>query len=77
MKKLYYVVTPHFDSSDSLNGIRTIDVYSIENNEPRTFAELESLSDDLGDYFKSDEEEIQDYLDDNGYGDEEFDFIQL
>lgn len=74
---LYYVVKPHLDSSDSLNGLRTITVYIIENNIPKTFAELECMTDDLGKYFYSNEEEIQNYLDDNGYEDEEFDFVQL
>jgi hypothetical protein len=77
MKKLYYVVIPHFDSSGNLDRFRTINVYSIENYKPKKFAKILCLSDNLGNYFKSDEEEIRWYLVSNGYGDEEFNIIQF
>ena len=41
------------------------------------FAELECSSDDLGEFLYTNEEEIQNYLDDNGYGDEDYEFSRL
>ena len=77
MKKLYYTKEVGLDESDSLNGLRTLSVYSIEDNKPKLQFEIECISDDLGEYFYSDEEEIQNYLNDNGMEDEEFEIIQL
>ena len=76
-KDLYYVVERHLDETFSCNGVRTIDVYEIIDNVPKTFISIEALSYPEGDYFKGDEEEIQDWLDDNGYGDGEYNFHQL
>ena len=76
-KMLYYVVETHLDETKSWNGLRTTPVYSIENSIPKIFTELVSATDGNGHYFYSNEEEIQNYLDDNGYGDEEYEFIQL
>ena len=76
MKKLYFVVEVSSYGEGTSNGLRTITVYTIENNKPRIWFELECLSDDLGFYF-SNEEEIQEWLNDNGYGDAEIEMIQL
>ena len=68
MKKLYYSI-----KRDSF-----IDYITVYDNELKIFAELESLKyPDTGERFMSDIEEIENYLDDNGYGDEEFDIISI
>ena len=68
MKKLYYSV-----KRDSF-----IDYITVYDNELKVFAELESLKNpDTGERFMTDVEEIENYLDDNGYGDEEFDIISI
>ena len=77
MEILYYVVEKHLDGTDSFCGVRTIDVYKIEGNIPKQFTSLECLSYPEGDYFKGDEEEIQEWLDENGYGEYEYIFHQL
>lgn len=74
MKKLYYTVDFEYYDDGSHNGLRTINVYDIVDNTPKSFAQLECSSEDD---FYTNEEEIQNYLDDNGYEEEEFDFIQL
>lgn len=68
MKKLYYSV-----KRDSF-----IDYITVYDNELKVFAELESLKyPDTGERFMTDVEEIENYLEDNGYGDEEFDIISI
>ena len=68
MKKLYYSV-----KRDSF-----IDYITVYDNELKVFAELESLKyPDTGERFMSDIDEIENYLADNGYGDEEFDIISI
>ena len=77
MKKLYYTVYYERYDEGSLNGIRNIYVYYIEDNTPKLMAYLEAMSDDLGEHFYTNEEEIQMWLDDNGYGDDEYEFEEL
>lgn len=68
MKKLYYSV-----KRDSF-----IDYITVYDNELKIFAELESLKyPDTGERFMSDIDEIENYLDDNGYGDEEYDIVSI
>ena len=68
MKKLFYSI-----KKDSF-----IDYITVYDNELKVFAELESLKyPDTGERIMTDVEEIENYLDDNGYGDEEFDIIHL
>lgn len=68
MKKLYYSV-----KRDSF-----IDYITVYDNELKVFAELESLKyPDTGERFMSDIDEIENYLADNGYGDEEYDIISI
>lgn len=71
-KKLYYVVEKEISSDgESLNGIKTITVYEILDNVPKRLCDIEgSIEDKSIDL-------IQDYLDDNGMGDDEFEFVQL
>ena len=77
MKKLYYTVYYERYDEGSLYGIRNIYVYYIEDNTPKLMAYLEAMSDDLGEPFYTNEEEIQMWLDDNGYGDDEYEFEEL
>jgi hypothetical protein len=71
-KKLYYTVEKEVDSTgESLTGNKEVMVYEIVNNEPKRFFSLDLSNED------DTQEEIQDYLDDNGYGDDEFEFILL
>jgi len=71
-KKLYFVVEKELDSTNkSLTGNNTIDVYEIIDNEPKKFASIDSVNSE------SSVDAIQDYLDDNGYGDEAFLIKQL
>lgn len=73
MKKTLYYVTQNetYSGTTELNGIITVTVYDIVNNKPMS----------LGSFDTTDEadidEEIQLYIDDNGYGDEEITFVQL
>ena len=73
--KLFYVVEKLTqdvgDDIQELTGWKTITVYEILNNQPKMFCEFE------GENAKPNEAEIQEYLDNNGYGDDEFEFTQL
>lgn len=75
-KRLYYVVELGLqevgDNVKETNGLKHINVYFIENNVLIKFFEFECFTD-----FYSSEEEIQNYLDDNGYGDDKYEFKQL
>ena len=75
-KKLYYIVDlelQHVDGEiQETTGNKFIWVYDIIDNVPNKFcADLEI------DITDNSEEAIQEYLDDNGYGDETFEFIEL
>lgn len=73
MKKiLYYTIEKDtYDDGDTLNGNKTITVYEIVNNTPKVMTVIESTNEE------SSTKEIQNYLDENGHGDETFDFICL
>jgi hypothetical protein len=75
MKKLYYVIGVEMDfvneTEGSITGNRTIYVYDIVDNVYTSFATIHCETED------DSEEMIQDYLNDNGYGDDEFEFILL
>ncbi len=72
MKKLFYTIDFERDSTgESLNGNKTITVYEMENNQPKKFCDIETINE------AKSQEEIQGYLDDNGFGDETFELIQL
>ena len=77
MKKLYYTVLVETYNDGTPNGLRTITVYKIENNQLKGFTELHCSSDELGNPFYTNEEEMQEWLYNNGYNDEEFEFCLL
>ena len=70
-KKLYYTVEKCFDDSDSLNGNKTINVYEIIDNAPKMFCLIDSTIDE------NSKDAIINYLNDNGFGDDEYDLILL
>lgn len=74
-KKLYYVVDKETNDvggdCQECTGNKTVTVYNMVNNVPTEFFNL-----DL-ELFQNSEEEIQEWLDDNGYGDDEFELIRL
>lgn len=73
-KVLYYVVDLEVNGDElSWTGWREITVYSIVDNKPVEQFRLEHSSEDPF----SIEEVIQNYLDDNGMGDDEFRFERL
>jgi hypothetical protein len=81
-KKLYYTVNKEVKSDrKTLNGIKTIAVYEIVNNKPEKFFDVECLNEDNSHEADLDDDDyqevIQDYLSDNGYGDDEFELILL
>ena len=74
MKKIYYTTEVEFHDGDydlGPTGNKTIATYVVENGELVSFftreVDLECIS----------EEAIQDYLDDNGYGDNSYEFKLL
>lgn len=72
-KKLYYVVEKEVtgENYDFVTGNKLISVYEMINNEPIAFTTLDVQNED------NSQEKIQEYLNDNGHGDESFEFIQL
>jgi len=73
-KKLYYVVEKQLQELDGVEettGWKEVTVYDIVDGVPEVFAKLDLENEE------STEECIQDYLDDNGLGDDDFDLIQL
>ena len=65
MKKFYYVVEKQLDSTDeSINGLKTIIVYKIENDTPISLGEIEV------DLELVSEEEVEDFLSSNNHIDE-------
>lgn len=73
-KKLYYVVEKELQGNDGFEettGHKTITVYEMINNEPKKFTDIDATNNE------NSKKAIQEYLDDNGCGDDEFEFIQL
>lgn len=69
IKKLYFTVekeTEIGNEEETITGNKTITVYDIVNNEPKLFAAI-----DCGNEENS-KDKIQEYLNDNGYGDDEY-----
>ena len=66
MNKLYYTVK----ADETLQEVKIITVYTIDNNLPKIFCEIEAYLNAI------DETEIQTYLDNNGY-ENEYEFILL
>lgn len=74
MKKLYYTVSIEVDVIDEIfeaNGNQTISCYSIQNDTPKREFDIDCAIEG------SDVEKIEEYLIDNGMGDEEFEIILL
>jgi hypothetical protein len=71
-KKLYYTEKEEVNSKNkSLVGIKDVHVYEIVTNKPKTFFSLELSSEE------DSKEGILAYLDDNGYGDDEYELTLL
>lgn len=76
-KKIYFTVKKQLTSIgdnegiEETNGWKDITVYDIVDGQPKIFAEIEARNED------SSIEEIQVYLDNNGYEDEDFEIIEL
>jgi hypothetical protein len=73
-KKLYYTIEKEIDDNggdETLTGNKTITVYDIVNNEPEHFAEIFCGNEE------NSKEKINEYLEDNGYGDDEYTLILL
>ena len=75
MKKLYYTVAKETNDIgggfQEVTGNKEVSVYEIVDNVPTLFFTLDlELS-------QNSEEEIQEYLNDNGHGDESFELILL
>ena len=65
MKKFYYVIEKQLDSTDeSINGLKTITIYKIDNNTPIDLGVIEV------DLELNSEEEVEDFLCSNDYIDE-------
>ena len=65
MKRFYYVVEKQLDSTDeSINGLKTITIYKIDNNTPIDLGVIEV------DLELNSEEEVEDFLCSNDYIDE-------
>ena len=75
MSKLYYTVekqTQTIDTVEECTGWKNIVVYEIANDRPKEWFTLEEVRND-----DSTEEAIKEYLDENGFGDRNYDFIWL
>jgi hypothetical protein len=76
VKQLYYTITKETQmvgDVEECTGWKNITLYEIRDNQPKLLAEISAH----GESPFSSEEEIQAWLDENGYGDEDFNFTQL
>jgi hypothetical protein len=74
MKTLYYTVekqTTNLDGIEECTGWKTISVYEIVLDKPKLWFELDAKNED------SSENEIQEWLDSNGFEDREYEFERL
>lgn len=75
MKKLYYSISIELEELDhqiyDVTGLKRITVYNIFNNQPTLLCEIES------NILLKSVEEIQTWLDENGFENEEYEFIEL
>ena len=74
-KKLYYSVTKEtevINESDECTGFKSIRMYCIQNNELDCIGTIDDVNNS-----EISIDVIQEYLDDNGYSDDEFDFYIL
>ena len=75
MSKLYYTLekqTQTIDTVEECTGWKTIIVYEIANDRPKEWFTLENVSNE-----ESSQKAIEEYLEDNGFGDRNYDFIWL
>ncbi len=73
-KKLYYVVEHEYQDAGETkeqNGLKSVTMYSIDNNIPTKMGILDLRNED------NSKESIQDWLNDNGYEDENIELVQL
>lgn len=74
-RKLYFVIEKEShdvgDDIHELTGWKHVTVYEIVNNEPKKMFDLELNNSD------NTEKAVQEYLDDNGFADESFEFRLL
>lgn len=70
-KKVLYFTIEKEEKDDRLTGFKTVTVYDMVNNKPEMLASIDCSNED------SSTDAIQDYLNNNGYGDDEFELIQL
>ena len=75
-KQLYFTVKQELMDIAGIDGKiashwKYITVYEITNNQPKIFAEIVAYDGDV------DTVQIQWWLDNNGYGDDEFEFTEL
>lgn len=74
MRKIYYVVEKELrdiDGIEETTGNKTVTVYSVEKSGLEKFFDLDLTNDE------NSEEAIDEYLEDNGYGDKEFEKVIL
>jgi hypothetical protein len=74
MTKIYYTVEKELQSYDSIEettGWKTIQVYEIQNDQPKQWFKIEANNEN------SSENEIQTWLDNNGFEDREYEMIWL
>ena len=74
MKTLYYTVEKQITNLDGIEectGWKTISVYEIVLDKPKLWFELDAKNED------SSENEIQEWLDSNGFEDREYEFERL
>lgn len=73
-KQLYYVIEKELQNvgeNEETNGWKTITIYEIIDNKLKLFEEIQSKNED------NSVTEIQNYLDENGFGDDDIELIQL
>jgi len=78
-RKIYYVVEKelnNIDGNEEATGFKTISLYGIVTDFAKTDLISVGVINDVSNADKS-TDVIQDYLNDNGMGDEEFEFKQL
>lgn len=74
-KKLYYTIEKELMTIDDVQettGFKTINVYEIEHDTPGTLCVINDVDNDY-----NSRKAIQEWLDDNGFGDDEFVLIHL
>ena len=72
--KIYYTIekqTQTIDTTEECNGYKNIQVYRIKNNQPKIWFQIEARNDEYS------ENEIQFWLDNNGFDEMNFEMILL